>query len=91
MKTEGLRLASGRFEENSKLVEAIEKLPEGSVVGLSEYEPYSVIYRAKKVLIERPLNGTPLVINFPKGSKNMVASKNIISFTYKGTTYEICQ
>ena len=85
----GLRV-EGRVEESSKLIKAINALPDGTIEGLSEYDPSDAsLHKGKVIIKSQPGHSGPLTVNFPEGSTNNIASRTFASFKYKRIKYEI--
>jgi hypothetical protein len=92
MQTKGLRISDGDIGKISELIEALHELPDGTLEGLSEYDPSSVSFNDGKVIIKRPSTfGDPLTVNFPEGSIKNIARSGSASFQYKNRSYEIYQ
>jgi len=90
MQTKGL-VISGGLENVSELTEAIGELPDGTIEGLSEYNPSSAYFEKGRIIIKRPQSGDPLTVHFPKDSTNNIAGNCEALFEYKGRRYEIQQ
>lgn len=90
MKYKGLITGEHSLRRNSKLIEAIDNLPNGTIEGLSDFKPNWLFFRKNKVIIKNESN-TPLTINFPNGSTNNISEYGISYFRYKGNDYEVIQ
>lgn len=90
MKYKGLLTGEHSLKRNSKLIEAINNLPDGTIEGLSDFKPSWLFFRKNKVIIKNESN-TPLTINFPDGSTNNKSTYGISYFKYKDNDYKIIQ
>lgn len=90
MKYKGLLTGEHSLKKNSKLIEAINNLPDGTIEGLSDYCPSWLFFRKNKVIIKNESN-TPLQVNFPDGSTNNISKYGVSYFRYNGNDYEVIQ
>ena len=94
MKTDRFSFQASDDITASKLIAAIEKLPEDIFEGLPVNDKTIVDLRIEKgqekIAITPPsYSGERLVINYPKGCRNPRASRECACFGYKGEHYKV--
>ncbi|MEK6873819.1 MAG: hypothetical protein AABW91_03160 [Nanoarchaeota archaeon] len=96
MKTNRFSFQASNDETASKLIAAIEKLPEEVFEGLPANDKTIVDLRIEKgqekiAITPPPYSGERLIINYPKGCRNPrpKASRECACFGYKGEHYKV--
>ena len=96
MKTDRFSFQASDDITASKLIAAIEKLPEDIFEGLPVNDKTIVDLRIEKgqekiAITPPPYSGERLVINYPKGCRNPRprASRECACFGYKGLNYKV--
>ncbi len=92
MKLEDIEIRGGDGNESSKIISALEKLPEGTVKGISSYGFFSATLLRNGVIKMGdfdPTSSDEIEISVPRGAVEVIHSKRKVSFNYEGNRYEI--
>lgn len=94
MKIERFSFQASNDETASKLISAIEDLPESTFEGLPVKDKTIVDLRIDQdreaiAITPPPYSGERLIVNYPKRCKNSRASRECACFEYKSRYYKV--